>query len=84
MAPASRPRSPLIKDLRDRLTVDLFAVADEVASFGWDLERLRSLLIAMSNAMKEEVDVLAGLQGANPPSPLDRRSRPCREAAPGW
>jgi flavin-dependent dehydrogenase len=47
--------------LRDRLSLPLFALADEIASYGWDLAELRGLLVAMSRAMKEEVEALEDL-----------------------
>jgi 2-polyprenyl-6-methoxyphenol hydroxylase-like FAD-dependent oxidoreductase len=49
--------------LRDRLTEELFETTDEVALFGWDLPRLRELLIRLSRAMKLEVEALAALDG---------------------
>ncbi|MDX1384918.1 MAG: NAD(P)/FAD-dependent oxidoreductase, partial [Thermoanaerobaculia bacterium] len=49
------------RQVRDRLTLDLFDAADEVAAYGWDLGHLRGLLLTLSKAMKEEVEALAEL-----------------------
>ena len=50
---------------RDQLSDDLFTVTDVLAAYGWELSEMRSLLLALATAMKEEVEVL---------SRLDRRS----------
>jgi 2-polyprenyl-6-methoxyphenol hydroxylase-like FAD-dependent oxidoreductase len=47
--------------LRDRLTLPLFEATDRVASYRWDLDQLRGLLIQLSRSMKAEVEVLAAL-----------------------
>jgi flavin-dependent dehydrogenase len=49
------------QEVRDRLTLELFSVADEVASFRWDLGRVRELLVDLSRAMKPEVEAIAAL-----------------------
>jgi flavin-dependent dehydrogenase len=41
---------------RDLLSGELFAVTDEIAGFGWDLERLKSLHMRLNKAMKAEQD----------------------------
>jgi flavin-dependent dehydrogenase len=41
---------------RDALSGDLFAVTDEIAGFGWDLERLRCLHLSLNRTMKAEQD----------------------------
>ena len=48
------------QEMRDRLTLEL-ALTDEVASFRWDLARIRDLLVALSKAMKAEVEALNSL-----------------------
>jgi flavin-dependent dehydrogenase len=61
------------QDTRDRLSRDLFAVADRVAAYDWEMDELRTLLLDVSKAMRAEV---AHLQD------LDRRSaRPPLEVA---
>jgi flavin-dependent dehydrogenase len=49
------------QEVRDRLTLELFAVSDEVASYRWDLGAIRELLVALSRAMKAEVEALGAL-----------------------
>jgi 2-polyprenyl-6-methoxyphenol hydroxylase-like FAD-dependent oxidoreductase len=44
---------------RDELSVDLFNVTDEIASFGWDLETIGPLLKALARAMSHEVKTMA-------------------------
>jgi 2-polyprenyl-6-methoxyphenol hydroxylase-like FAD-dependent oxidoreductase len=44
---------------RDELSVDLFNVTDEIASFGWDLETIGPLLKALARAMSHEVKMMA-------------------------
>jgi len=47
--------------IRDRLTTRLFETSERVASYRWDLTELRSLLIDLSRAMRDEVEALASL-----------------------
>jgi 2-polyprenyl-6-methoxyphenol hydroxylase-like FAD-dependent oxidoreductase len=49
---------------RDRLSAQLFRITDEVASLTWSLEALQALHLALSESMKAEEQVLAGLGGA--------------------
>ncbi|MDX1621009.1 MAG: NAD(P)/FAD-dependent oxidoreductase [Nitriliruptorales bacterium] len=49
---------------RDRLSLDLVALADRVASFDWDLDELRELLPDMSTAMRPEIAHLSELAPA--------------------
>jgi len=51
---------------RNALSERLFAVTDRIASYDWDLAELRDLLIALSAAMRPEVEVLRGLDAARP------------------
>ncbi len=41
--------------VRDRLSLGLFTISDEIASYGWDLPRLQSLHKALSEEMTREV-----------------------------
>ncbi|HEY0836894.1 MAG TPA: NAD(P)/FAD-dependent oxidoreductase [Azospirillum sp.] len=41
---------------RDELSLPLFEVTDAIASFGWDLEAVKTLHQALNKAMKREVD----------------------------
>jgi flavin-dependent dehydrogenase len=50
---------------RDRLSVELSAVTEQVAGYEWDLGEVRGLLRRVSSAMSDEVDHLAAL----PPLP---------------
>ncbi len=47
---------------RDRLSMPMMGVVDEIAGYTWDLDRIRVLLRQMSSAMTVEVEALAGLQ----------------------
>lgn len=49
---------------RDELSHELFGIADRVASFDWDMDQLRPLLLAMSQAMRAEVRHLSDLAPA--------------------
>jgi hypothetical protein len=44
---------------RDRISRPMLEASDEIASFGWDLERIRDVLRQMSSAMTDEVETLA-------------------------
>ncbi len=44
---------------RDRISRPMLETSDEIASFGWDLERIRDVLRRMSSAMTDEVETLA-------------------------
>jgi 2-polyprenyl-6-methoxyphenol hydroxylase-like FAD-dependent oxidoreductase len=52
------------QDIRDRLSRPMLAVVERIASYEWDLEGVRGLLRALSGAMTEEVELLAGLPDA--------------------
>lgn len=54
------------QDVRYRLSRKLFDVTERVAGYQWDLPELRSLLEELSQAMRPEVDVLLGLNRAEP------------------
>jgi 2-polyprenyl-6-methoxyphenol hydroxylase-like FAD-dependent oxidoreductase len=47
---------------RDRLSERLFAVTDAIASFAWDLDEIRRLLLQLSDAMSDEVSWLRALE----------------------
>ena len=47
--------------MRDRLSADLAAITDRIASYAWDLAELRDLLPALSRAMHPEVEALRAL-----------------------
>lgn len=49
---------------RDALSGRMFAIADEVASYDWDLTRLRDLLVEQSREMSREAFALSGLDRA--------------------
>jgi flavin-dependent dehydrogenase len=58
------------QDVRDRLSLRLFAATEEVARYDWDCLRARELLRTVSSAMSDEVDHLQSL--------------PDRRVAPGF
>jgi menaquinone-9 beta-reductase len=41
--------------IRDNLSVPLFSITDEIASFGWDIPRLQTLHKSLSDEMAREV-----------------------------
>jgi 2-polyprenyl-6-methoxyphenol hydroxylase-like FAD-dependent oxidoreductase len=46
---------------RDRLSLPMLQVTDEIASYRWDLTRIPELLRTLSSAMTDEVEALVGL-----------------------
>jgi flavin-dependent dehydrogenase len=46
---------------RDRLSIALFTTTDRIASFQWDEQDIGSLLMGMSTAMADEVELLSSL-----------------------
>ena len=53
---------------RDRLAHQLFGVVDELASYGWDTERVRTLLLSLSASMTDEVEALSALDDRRVPT----------------
>ncbi|MFC5137736.1 NAD(P)/FAD-dependent oxidoreductase [Actinomycetospora rhizophila] len=49
------------QDTRDRLSAELAALTERIASYRWDLAELRELLPALSHAMRPEVETLRAL-----------------------
>jgi flavin-dependent dehydrogenase len=47
---------------RDRLSLPLFAVVDELAGYDWDSAQVRRLLLSLSSAMSDEVEALLALE----------------------
>ena len=58
-------------EVRDHLSQPLFSVTDEIASFDWDVDRVRAHHAILNQAMKREVAYLATLDAvdANHPAP---------------
>jgi len=52
---------PGYQDTRDRLSADVAALTERIASYAWDLAELRDLLPALSRAMRPEVAALRAL-----------------------
>ena len=52
------------QSVRDRLSLPMMAVTEEIASYTWDLTRIRVLLRSLSSAMTDEVEALAALEPA--------------------
>ena len=46
---------------RDRLSLPMLQVTEEIASYQWDLTRIRTLLRTLSSAMTDEVEALTAL-----------------------
>ena len=46
---------------RDRLSLPMLQVAEEIASYAWDLPEVRALLRRLSSAMTDEVEALGVL-----------------------
>ena len=46
---------------RDRLSLPMMQVTEEIASYQWDLTRIRTLLRSLSSAMADEVEALTAL-----------------------
>jgi flavin-dependent dehydrogenase len=59
------------QDTRDRLSRDLFAVADRVAAYDWEMDELRTLLLDVSKAMRAEVAHLMDLDRRSARPPLE-------------
>ncbi|GAA4802112.1 NAD(P)/FAD-dependent oxidoreductase [Actinomycetospora chlora] len=49
------------QDTRDRLSADVAAITERIASYAWDLAELRDLLPALSRAMRPETAALTAL-----------------------
>jgi flavin-dependent dehydrogenase len=64
------------QETRDRLSRSLWEATEEVATYAWDAAQARTLVRAMSAAMSDEVDHLAGLDvrpsGTEPATPDTR------------
>lgn len=54
---------------RDALSEPLFEVTDAIASFGWDLDRLKELHRMLNRSMKQEVEHLLTLEAPNVATP---------------
>ena len=46
---------------RDRLSLPMLQVTEGIASYQWDLTRIRTLLRSLSSAMTDEVEALTAL-----------------------
>ena len=53
------PKTSSYQHIRDRISLPMLRTSDEIASFRWDLTRIRVLLRRMSSAMTDEVEALA-------------------------
>ena len=54
---------PRYERLRNELSVPLFAVLEQIASYEWDLDTLPGLHVQLSQAMREEEDAAKALAG---------------------
>jgi menaquinone-9 beta-reductase len=65
------------KTIRDHLSEGLFAITDEIASFAWDLARLRALHLSLSEEMTREVrHVISGWPESDANDDTHGRTRP--------
>ncbi len=63
---------------RDEAALGIFELSDAVASFGWDLDRVKQLHEALTRQMAREVELLRAL--GDPPGPASGRGAPPKEA----
>ena len=59
-----QPSAGTYQDTRDHLSLPMLDVAEQIASFDWELMPIRDLLRKMSSAMTDEVETLADLGNA--------------------
>ncbi|MGX7678792.1 FAD-dependent oxidoreductase [Jatrophihabitans sp. DSM 45814] len=50
--------------MRDKLSMPMLQISDEIASYEWDLPRVRSLVRSLSSAMTDEVEALSWAESA--------------------
>ena len=58
--------------VRDELSIELFDITDEIASYDWNLDRLQELHLQLSRTMNREVDALLELDAPAPTEPSRR------------
>jgi menaquinone-9 beta-reductase len=62
---SGRPQSlQLYQDMRDELSHALFDITDDIASFRWNMEQVKTLHTQLSAAMRAETDYMASLSSA--------------------
>lgn len=67
--------------VRDELSVPLFAITDEIASYVWDIPRVKALHQCLSEEMNREVlHLVNGGRVAVPPHDAPPAARPCLDA----
>jgi 2-polyprenyl-6-methoxyphenol hydroxylase-like FAD-dependent oxidoreductase len=57
--PTRRPSTASFQPTRDRISLPMLEVSNEIAAFQWDLTRIREMLRRMASAMTDEVEALA-------------------------
>jgi 2-polyprenyl-6-methoxyphenol hydroxylase-like FAD-dependent oxidoreductase len=55
---------------RDQLSRPMMAATEDIASYAWDMTRIRALLRSLSSAMTYEVELLSAIQPAGNPASL--------------
>jgi flavin-dependent dehydrogenase len=70
------------QDLRDALCHDLFLLSDRAAAYDWDMAQLRSLLLAVSRAMRPELQYLLELDATSTPDGHSMRSLAAETTVP--
>jgi flavin-dependent dehydrogenase len=57
-------------ETRDDLSLALFQISDEIATYRWDLDELKALHLRLSEEMNREVQFLAELEGKDVQAPM--------------
>jgi flavin-dependent dehydrogenase len=65
---------------RDRLSLPLFEVAQEIAGFEWDDDTVHSLLLRLNSSMALEVEALLAFEAAGDAAWARRRAPRARDA----
>ena len=60
---------------KDRLSEPILTIADEIAAFRWDDQRIRDLLLELNAAMNVELDVITGFDRRPPTATATWRCR---------
>jgi 2-polyprenyl-6-methoxyphenol hydroxylase-like FAD-dependent oxidoreductase len=67
---------------RDRLSLPMLGLTDQLASYAWDLGQVRDLLRRMASAMADEVEALDGLAAVSSAVGTGRRRVPATAGDP--
>ena len=67
--PRSGARATALSDYqrrRDQISVPMVHITDQLASYAWDQQRVRSLLRELASALTDEVELVAAAENAGP------------------